>query len=313
MNAFARRLPRPLRARDICDRMPEAMLLGDAGRPIRAIGALSSDEPDLLAFCDAAAPADRFEATRASVVIVPRGGAARPRPDRTLIAVDDVRAAFIDLVESLLPGSARPGDPPPGIDPRASVDASASISPSACLGAGVRIGVRTRVAPGAVICDDTAIGSDCVIGPNAVVGWVGLAYHDRGDGRRSFFPHLAGVRIGDRVDVGAQTCICRGMLSHTTIGDDAKIGSLVYVSHGVVVAARAWISAGAAIAGHATIDAGALLGIGSIVVDNVDVGANAIVAGGTVVTRSTGAEAKLQGVPARSVAAMRRFGPTPRE
>jgi UDP-3-O-[3-hydroxymyristoyl] glucosamine N-acyltransferase len=76
----------------------------------------------------------------------------------------------------------------------------------------------------------------------AAIGWVGLAYHDRADGRRSFFPHPGGVRIGDRVDGGAATCICRGMLSHTSTGDDAKIGSLVYVSHGVEVAPRAWIS-----------------------------------------------------------------------
>ena len=103
------------------------------------------------------------------------------------------------------------------------------------------------------------------------------------------------------------------MVSHTLVADDAKLGSLVYVSHGVVVGERAWISAGTAIAGHATIDASALLGIGAVVVDNVSIGANTIIAGGAVVTRSAGADAKLQGVPAQPVAAMRRFGATPRE
>jgi UDP-3-O-[3-hydroxymyristoyl] glucosamine N-acyltransferase len=86
------------------------------------------------------------------------------------------------------------------------------------------------------------------------------------------FRILRGVRIGDRVDVGAHRCICRGMLSNTTIASDAKIGSLVDVSHGVEVAARAWLPAGTAIAGHATIAADPLLGIGSVVVDNVVVG-----------------------------------------
>ena len=167
--------------------------------------------------------------------------------------------------------------------------------------------------PGAIVYADCEIGSDCVIGPNAVVGWVGLSYHDRRNGERLFFPHLAGVRIGDRVDVGAQACICRGMLSHTTIGADAKIGSLVYVSHGVDVGARAWLSAGTAIAGHATIGAGALLGIGSVVVDNVELEPGVCSGGGSVVTRHARAGARLQGVPAHEVAAMRRFGPTPRD
>jgi UDP-3-O-[3-hydroxymyristoyl] glucosamine N-acyltransferase len=313
MNAFARALPRPTRARDVCERLPGARLIGNPDRPVRAIGALSSHEADVLAFCDASAARDRLATSRASIVIVPNGVDASPRANQTFIAVDDVRGTFIDVVESLLPADARPADPAQGIHASATVDDSASISPLACIGANVSIGARTRIAPGAVVYDDTMIGADCVIGANAVIGWVGLAYHDRADGRRSFFPHLAGVRIASRVDVGAQACICRGMLSHTTIGDDVKIGSLVYVSHGVVVAARAWLSAGTAIAGHATIASGALLGIGAVVVDNVGIGANAMVAGGGVVTRSAAAGAKLHGVPAQSAPAMRRFGPTPRD
>jgi UDP-3-O-[3-hydroxymyristoyl] glucosamine N-acyltransferase len=193
------------------------------------------------------------------------------------------------------------------------IEQGACVSPLACIAAGVRIGTGTRVAPGAIVYADTEIGHDCVVGPGAIIGWVGLAYHDGADGRRSFFPHLAGVRIGERVDIGAASCICRGMLSHTRIGDDAKIGSLVYVSHGVDIASRAWLSAGTAIAGHATIGAGALLGIGSVVVDNVALGHDVMVAGGSVVTRAADARTKLHGVPAEAVGTMRRFGPTPRD
>jgi UDP-3-O-[3-hydroxymyristoyl] glucosamine N-acyltransferase len=310
---FARTLPQPTSARWVSERLAGASVIGNPDRPIHAIGALSTDEAGVLAFCDAARTGERLPVTAAAVVIVPYATTVVPRDDQTFIAVDDVRAAFIDTVDWLLPGSARPSDPVPGIDARAQIDPTATISPSACIGANVRIGARTRIAPGAVVHADTCIGRDCVVGPGAIIGWVGLAYHDRADGRRSFFPHLAGVRIGDRVDVGAQTCICRGMLSHTEIGDDAKIGSLVYVSHGVTIGERGWVSAGTAIAGHATIAAGTLLGIGTIVVDNVDVGANVMVAGGGVVTRTATAGTRLHGIPAQAVAAMRRFGPTPRD
>jgi UDP-3-O-[3-hydroxymyristoyl] glucosamine N-acyltransferase len=313
MNAFARSLAHTTTAQAVAERLPGASLVGNPDRRIRAIGALSSREADVLAFCDAARAAAPLAGSAAAVVIVPNSIDARPDAGDAMIAVDDVRAAFIDAVEWLLPGSARPEHPSRGIDASADVDDRASISPLACVGAHVRIGARTRVEAGAVIYDGVEIGPDCVIGPSAVIGWVGLAYHDRTDGRRSFFPHLAGVRIGDRVDVGAQTCVCRGMLSHTLIGDDVKIGSLVYVSHGVVVAARAWLSAGTAIAGHATIGGEALLGIATVVVDNVDLGAQVIVAGGSVVTRAAATGAKLHGVPAQPVAAMRRFGPTPRD
>lgn len=310
---FVRPIAQPTTARAVCDQLPRATLIGNPDRPIHAIGALSAHESGVLAFCDAARAAEHLAHTPAAVVIVPRTLAAMPRTGQAFVAVDDVRAAFIDIVEVLLPGSRRPVDPAPGIDAEALIDEDAAISPLACVGPRVRIGAGTRIGPGAVLYDDSEIGRDCVIGPGAIIGWLGLAYHDRADGRRSFFPHLAGVRIGDRVDVGAHACICRGMLSHTTIASDAKLGSLVYVSHGVVIAARAWISAGTAIAGHATIGANALLGIGSVVVDNVGVGADVMVGGGSVVIRDASAGSKLHGVPAQPVAAMRRFGPTPRE
>jgi UDP-3-O-[3-hydroxymyristoyl] glucosamine N-acyltransferase len=102
------------------------------------------------------------------------------------------------------------------------------------------------------------------------------------------------------------------MLSHTVIGSDVKIGSLAYVSHGVVIDDRAWLSAGTAVAGHATIGTEALLGIGSIVIDNVRLAAGVLLGGGSVVTKHAAAGSKLYGVPARAVPSMRRFGPTPR-
>lgn len=313
MNAFARALPRPATAGEVSKCIPGAVLTGDPGRIVRGIGALSSRAPDLLAFCDAIEASERLTSTGAAVIIVPSNAVAAPNDGRTLIAADDVRAAFIDVVATWLPGSERPNDPPPGVDAAARIHPDASVVPGACIGANVEVGARSRIAPGAVVYADTVIGRDCVVGPGAVIGWVGLAYHDRADGRRSFFPHLAGVRIGDGVDIGAQACICRGMLSHTEIGSDVKIGSLVYVSHGVVVGARSWLSAGTAVAGHARLADAALLGIGSVVVDNVELETGVLVGGGSVVVRNARAGDKLVGVPAHAVPSMRRFGPTPRD
>ncbi|HKU86409.1 MAG TPA: DapH/DapD/GlmU-related protein [Casimicrobiaceae bacterium] len=313
MTAFVRKLARRVCARDLATAISASVVEGEPARLVGGIGSLAADEPDLLSFCDASNATERLALAPAGVVIVATELASHARADQTFIHVDDVRAAFIDLVEHLLPGSARPADPRPGIGASARIDPTASVAESACIGDDVTIGARTRVAPGAVVYADSRIGDDCVIGPNAVIGWVGLAYHDRRDGRRAFFPHLAGVRIGNGVDVGAHACVCRGMLSHTTIGDAAKIGSLVYVSHGVVVEARAWLSAATAVAGHASIAANALLGIGSVIIDNVAIHEGVLVGGGSVVTRDAAAGSKLYGVPARHVPRMRRFGPTPRE
>lgn len=314
MTPFLRALPHPVSAADLAHRLPPtAVVEGDAARMIRGIAELSAASGGALAFCDATQPGDALMRTAASVIVVAGTCEATPGPQQTFLRVDDVRASFIDAVSLLLPDAARPPEPRPGVDPSARIDATARISPLAAIGAGVCIGAHTRIGPGVVIYADCVIGAECVIGPNATIGWVGLAYHDRADGRRMFFPHLGSVRIGDRVDVGANACICRGMLSDTRIGDQAKLGSLVYVGHGCDVAANTWLSAGTALAGHSSTGAHALVGIGTVVVDNVAVGANALLGAGSVVTKGVAEGETRFGNPARPVAKARRFGPTPRD
>jgi UDP-3-O-[3-hydroxymyristoyl] glucosamine N-acyltransferase len=312
MKAFIRPLARALSARALAAGMgAPATLVGDPERTVRGLGALTPGHPDALTFCDARDAQDRLNASEASVVAV--AAPFEPKPQQTLIVVEDPRAWFIDAVEMLLPKSARPSEPAIGVHASAHVHPDAHVSASAAIGEGVRIGAGTHVGPGAVIYADCAIGAHCSIGPGAVIGWVGLAYHQDKRGRRTFFPHLASVRIGDWVDIGANACVCRGMLSDTTVGASAKIGSLVYLSHGTTIGEGAWISASAAIAGHTSVGANALLGIGAIVIDNVALAGDVIVGAGGVLTRSAVTGEKLVGVPAQHAPGLRRFGPTPRE
>jgi UDP-3-O-[3-hydroxymyristoyl] glucosamine N-acyltransferase len=313
MTGFVRSFLEPLAAETLVARVGlPAVLRGNPMRSAGGIAPLGPGLPDALSFCDATDARDRVAASRSSIVVTVSSGGAQPRADQTLIEVDDPRAWFILAVAALLPGVGRPAAPGPGIHPGARVDPGAEVAPSAAIGDNVTIGPGSLVGPGAVVYADSTIGAGCCIGPNAVIGWVGLAYHRDHSGRRLFFPHLATVRIGDDVDVGANACICRGMLSDTVVGAHAKIGSLVYVSHGVVVDENAWISASAAIAGHSRLGEGALVGIGSVVVDNVAMAPDTLVGGGSVVTRDARAGEKLFGVPARHVPTIRRFGPTPR-
>ena len=312
MSAFIRPLDQAISVRTLVERVPGAAgIVGDPDREVQGLGALLPGHRGALTFCDAADAQGRLGSSQCSVIAV--AAPAQPTRTQTLLVVDDPRAWFIRAVDLLLPDSARPREPAPGVHPSARVQADAVISASAAIGEGVFIGRGTRVGPGAVIYAGCTIGANCSIGPGAVIGWVGLAYHQGKDGRRAFFPHLGGVRIGDWVDIGANSCVCRGMLSDTTIGDDAKIGSLVYLSHGTTIGDGAWVSAAAAVAGHATVGANGVLGIGAIVIDNVTLEPGVVVGGGGVVTRTAKTGEKLVGVPARHAPSLRRFGPTPRE
>jgi len=120
------------------ERLPGASVVGNPDRRIRAIGALSSRAAGVLAFRDAARAGDRLAGSAAAIVIVPKSIGARPNDDSALIAVDDVRAAFIDIAEALLPGAARPFDPAAGVHPSARVDACEQRNPCALVDADIR-------------------------------------------------------------------------------------------------------------------------------------------------------------------------------
>jgi UDP-3-O-[3-hydroxymyristoyl] glucosamine N-acyltransferase len=313
MSAFFRPLPHAVTAAELARRVAlPATLAGHAAAPIRGIAPLGPGHVDALSFADPQAAAERIAASLSSVIIVAPREDLGPADGRTLIVTEDPRSWFIAAVEALLPETAREAEPQPGVDPRARIHPDARIAASAAIGDDVEIGAHTRVGPGAVVCAGTRIGAHCIIGPGTVIGWVGLAYHDDRHGTRRYFPHLAGVRIADWVDIGANCCVCRGILSDTTIGNDVKIGSLVYIGHGAVVGDRVWISASTSLAGHSRAQADALVGIGTTVIDNVAIASGALVGAGSLVTRTTEPGGKVAGVPARSIPTLRRFGPTPR-
>ncbi len=61
------------------------------------------------------------------------------------------------------------------------------------------------------------------------------------------------VRLGDRVEVGANTTIDRGALDDTVIGKGVKIDNQIQIGHNVIIGDNTAIAASAAIAGSAVI------------------------------------------------------------
>ena len=70
VNSFVRVLAQPTTAGRVRERLVQASVIGNPDRPIRAIGALSTDAEGVLAFCDAERADDALRQTTASVVIV---------------------------------------------------------------------------------------------------------------------------------------------------------------------------------------------------------------------------------------------------
>jgi UDP-3-O-[3-hydroxymyristoyl] glucosamine N-acyltransferase len=171
------------------------------------------------------------------------------------------------------------------VDASAAVDATASVGPLAYVGAGATVGAFTRIGARVVLADGCHVGQRCVVHPGAVIGADGFGFAPH-DGRWEKIEQLGGVRIGNDVEIGANTCIDRGALDDTVIEDGVKLDNLVQIGHNVRVGAHTAMAGCVGIAGSARIGAHCTLGGGAIVLGHLELADHVHVSAATTITRS---------------------------
>jgi len=182
------------------------------------------------------------------------------------------------------------------IERGAIIEPGVKIYPNAYIGRNVVLGANTVVHSGAHI-ENATIGSDCVINANAVIGKDGFGY-TRQNGKNVFIPHVGRVVLGNRVSVGANSCIDRGAMTDTIVGDGTKIDNLCQIAHGVVIGQECFLASGVGLAGGAVIGNRVLLG-GHVGVSNgIHIGDDAEVGATSGVFRDIPAGEKWMGTPA---------------
>jgi UDP-3-O-[3-hydroxymyristoyl] glucosamine N-acyltransferase len=95
---------------------------------------------------------------------------------------------------------------------------------------------------------------------------------------------LGAVRIGDDVEVGANTTIDRGTIADTMIGDGTKIDNLVMVAHNVRVGRGCLLCGHTGIAGSAVIGDGSVLGGRASIADHAVLGRGVVITGNAAVS-----------------------------
>ncbi|MDH5633675.1 MAG: UDP-3-O-(3-hydroxymyristoyl)glucosamine N-acyltransferase [Gammaproteobacteria bacterium] len=156
------------------------------------------------------------------------------------------------------------------------------IGANVTIGDNVRIGAGTRLEPGVVVLDGCHLGRNCIIHAGAVIGADGFGYARNGKSWVKV-PQIGVVRLGDEVEIGANTTIDRGALDDTIIGNRVKIDNQVQIAHNVTIGEDTMIAGCVGIAGSATIGANCAIGgqagiLGHLsVVDGVTIGACSLV------------------------------------
>ena len=265
-------------------------LCGNPERLIEGLAPLQSAGPAQLSFLSNPKLEPQLATSRAACVIVAPAmrDAALARGD---CIVADQPYLYFARVTQLWKGQlgAVAG---PTVHPSAVVDPDAVVDPSARIGAlcvverGARIGAGTVLKARVTVSEACVIGERCIVHPGAVIGADGFGFAPDGSGRWEKIEQLGAVRIGNDVEVGANTCIDRGALQDTVIEDGVKLDNLIQVGHNVRIGAHTAIAGCAGIAGSATIGAYCTIGGAAMILGHLTLADHVNISAGSFVARS---------------------------
>lgn len=282
-------------------------LVGSPDAGIRRLAPLATAEPDELAFVSNARYASQVTLTRAGGLIVTPSLRAAASARGPCIVTDDPYLYFARLTQwwreqhAVLPAPAvhasavvhPSAELAAGVDVGAFavIEAGVRIGPGARIGAHsvlgehAQIGANTRLYPRVTVGERCSVGDRCVLHSGVVIGADGFGFAPH-EGRWIKIEQLGAVRIGHDVEIGANTCIDRGALDDTVIGDGVKLDNLIQIGHNVRVGAHTALAGCVGVAGSADIGSGCTIGGGAVVLGHLKLADGVHVSAASVVTRS---------------------------
>lgn len=313
--------------------------LGDLHLRIDRVAEPSAAGPDALALAMHPKYADDLYGSAARAAILWEGADWRsfqleaaiffPRPRFALAAITQLMDAGPDIA----PGVHRSAE----IDPTSRVAEGAAIGPFVVIGKGANIGRNARIAAHAVIGTDARIGHDVLIlegakigprvhigdrfiaKPGAVIGADGFSFvtpeksavegvretlNSQVEAQAQSFERihsLGSVRIGDDVEVGANSAIDRGTIRDTVIGSGTKIDNLVQIGHNVAIGRDCLLCGHAGVAGSSVLGDRVVVGGAASIADHLTIGNDAIIAGKSGVASNVPSGRAMMGYPAMPI------------
>ena len=198
---------------------------------------------------------------------------------------------------------------PAGIHPSAFVDLGAQVAASASIGPFVTVEAGAVIEEGCVVDAGCFIGRDAHIGANthfyprvsflagcrigargiihsgAVIGADGFGFANEG-GVYIKIPQTGAVRIGDDVEIGANTSIDRGALADTVLEDGVKLDNQIQIGHNCHIGAHTAMAGCVGVAGSAIIGKYCTFGGAAMVLGHLTIADHVHISSGSLVSRS---------------------------
>jgi len=150
------------------------------------------------------------------------------------------------------------------------------------------------------------IGKNCRIGAYTVIGSLGLLCKRGKDNKLTRVESKGSVIIEDDCDIGAGSCIQRGKIGNTVIGQGTFIGPMTNIGHDVKIGKNCIIGNKTLICGFVTIGDNSRLNIGSVIRNRVKIGSNVVVGMGSMVMKDVKDNLTVVGRPAVDIVIFRK-------
>ncbi|MEO6624283.1 MAG: UDP-3-O-(3-hydroxymyristoyl)glucosamine N-acyltransferase [Burkholderiaceae bacterium] len=264
-------------------------LHGDSHTLIHGLAPLELAQADQLSFLSNPRYRAQLAVCRAACVVVGPDMLQAALARGPCIVAEDPYLYFARLTQlwkrSHAPAVPTGIHPSAVVDPTARIDATASIGPLCVVEAHVRIGAGTVLKSRVTVAEGCSIGARCVVHPGVVIGADGFGFAGNA-GMWEKIEQLGAVRIGDHVEIGANTCIDRGALADTVIEDGVKLDNLIQIGHNVHVGRHTAMAGCVGVAGSTTIGAFCTIGGGAVVLGHLVLADRVNISAASVVTRS---------------------------
>jgi UDP-3-O-[3-hydroxymyristoyl] glucosamine N-acyltransferase len=281
----------------------DAELKGSGECAIHSVATLQNAGPGQISFFTNHKYKSDLQVTRASAVIL-HPDFINDCPVSALI-VQNPHAAYARIAQLLYPTAVESS----GIHPSAVISAEASIAKSASVSANVvieggttigervfigantyigkntHIGNDSRILANVTICDQVSMGERVLIHPGVVIGADGFGQaYDAGAWVK--VPQVGGVRLGNDVEIGANTTVDRGALEDTVIEDGVKLDNQIQIAHNVHLGAHTIIAACTGISGSTKVGHHCMIAGMVGIAGHLTIGDNVSITGKSLVTKS---------------------------
>lgn len=259
-----------------------ADLRGDASLEVRGLAPLDKAQAGEITFLSDNKYLSKLAECQATAVILPEQLA--DQFDGAVLVLDNPYLAFSKLSHlfdpapvldtnihptAVIADSAKLGEgvhigPYVVVDEGTEIGAHSQLMAHVVVGANSKLGEQCRLFPRVTVYHGVEMGNQVTIQSGAIIGSDGFGFaNDKGEWHK--IAQIGGVKIGNRVEIGANTTIDRGAIDDTIIEDNVILDNQIQIAHNVKIGYGSAMAACSGIAGSTEVGKYCVIGGGSCI------------------------------------------------